>query len=147
MAADRGFGIKVPLGLQRKFGGSMYATIRQYVRTHEKACAAVVLDPPQASDGNGFTANVRRIVHSQEYICRFGSLHLPEAITTHSSLARFVPSGSRRMSRPDALALTDRNGDKHEFVAEGFKTGYNVFLLLLHARATLKTSIVMPESA
>lgn len=146
MAADSAFGIKVPLSLQRKFGSSVYATMRQYVRTHEKACAVIVLDPPQASDGNGFTANVRRIVHSPEFIRRFGSLHLPEAITTDSALARFIPTGSRRMSRPYALALADRNGDKHEFVAEGFKTGYNVFLLL-HVRATLKTSIIMPNSA
>jgi hypothetical protein len=146
MAADSAFGIKVPLNLQRKFGGSVYATVRQYVRTHAKACAVVVLDPPHLCNSNGMTANVRRLVHSPEFIQRFGTLRLPDAITAGSTLARFIPSGGRRMSRPDTLVFSDRNGDRHEFVAEGFATTFNVFLLI-HARATLKTAILLPKTA
>jgi hypothetical protein len=146
MAADSPFGIKVPLGLQRKFGGSVYATLRQYVRTHERACVVVVLDPPQPCNVNGLTATVRRIVPSPEFTRRFGTLKLPDTITTDSTLARFIPTGSRRMSRPDSLAFADRNSEQHEFVAEGFATSFNVFLLI-HARATLKTSVILPRLA
>lgn len=143
MAADSAFGIKVPLSLGRKFGGSAYASFREYVRKNEKACAVIVLDPPQPCELHGFTAVIRRADPSPEFTRRFGELRLPANITTDSELARFIPV--KVMSSPRTLAMEDRNGDSHEFVAEGFRTKHNVFILI-HARATLtKTTIILPQ--
>ncbi|MHB0789618.1 M78 family metallopeptidase domain-containing protein [Bradyrhizobium sp. 5.13L] len=144
MTADSPFGIKVPLSVGRKFGASAYASFREYVRRNEKACAIVVLNAPTACDIHGFTADVRRIDPSPEYVRRFGGLSLPEAITPSSMIAKFIPAPGRKMSRPGTLSLEDRNGNLHEFVAEGFCTPYNVFILM-HAKSTLnKTTIIMP---
>jgi hypothetical protein len=143
MAADSPFGIKVPLGLGRKFGGSAYASMREYVRKHEKACAVIVLDAPQPCELHGLTAAVRRADSSPEFTRRFGALQLPATITSDSELARFIPAN--RMSSPRTLSMQDRNGDSHEFVAEGFRTPRNVFILI-HARATLtRTTIILPS--
>lgn len=144
MAADSAFGIKVPLTVGRKFGASAYASIREYVRRSQKACAVIVLEPPEPCEIHGMTAVVRRVGFSAEFSRRFGDLKLPDRITSDSSLASFIPSSGRRMSRPGTLALSDCNQDLHEFIGEGFSTPYNVFILL-HANATLgKTSILVP---
>jgi hypothetical protein len=144
MTADSPFGIKVPLAAGRKFGASAYASFREYVRRNEKACAIIVLNAPTLCDDHGFKADVRRIDPSPEFVRRFGGLVLPEAITPDSVMARFIPAAGRRMSRPDTLALEDRNKVVHEFVAEGFCTPFNVFILM-HAKQTLnKTTIIMP---
>lgn len=48
------------------------------------------------------------------------------------------------MPRPGAPSLEDRNGDIVEFVAEGFATPYNSFILI-HAREDLRKSIIIPK--
>lgn len=144
MAADSAFGISVPLKLGRKFGASAYAAMREYVRKSSKACAVVVLNAPEPCERFGMTASVRRTEVSEEFTRRFGPLKIPETITTESVLSRFIPAAGKRMSRPGVLPLEDRNGTVNEFIAEGFCTPRNVFILM-HARATLtKTTIILP---
>jgi hypothetical protein len=145
MTADSAFGIKVPLSAGRKFGASAYASIREYVRRHRKACAVVVLERPELCNIHGITAVVRRVDRSPEFTRRFGDLKLPDRITATSPLANFIPGPGKRMSSPGVLPLSDRNNDRHEFVGEGFSTPFNVFILI-HAHATLgKVSILMPS--
>ena len=146
MTADSAFGIRVPLAVGRRFGASAYASIREYVRKSTKACAVVVLDPPQICAEKGLTASVRRIGLSPEFVRRFGNLTLPDNVTDETALAPFIPVGGRRMSRPGTFSLQDRNGISHEFIGEGFGTPYNVFILL-HASATLnKATIILPAA-
>ncbi|WKA26220.1 ImmA/IrrE family metallo-endopeptidase [Bradyrhizobium roseum] len=144
VTADSPFGIKVPLAVGRKFGASAYASFREYVRRNEKACAIIVLNAPTPCNIHGFKSDVRRIDPSPEFVRRFGGLVLPETITPDSVMAKFIPATGKRMSRPNTLALEDRNKVVHEFVAEGFCTPFNVFILM-HAKLTLnKTTIIMP---
>ncbi|MCW5696318.1 MAG: ImmA/IrrE family metallo-endopeptidase [Bauldia sp.] len=145
MAADSDFGIKVPLKFGRKFGASAYASIREYVRRNEKACAVIVLEPPEFVPEAGLRASVRRVDASPEFVRRFGSLQLPEAITVGNRLIQCIPGPGKRMSAPADLPLEDRNGQVHEFVGEGFSTPHNVFVLI-HARATLRTTIQVKQT-
>lgn len=48
------------------------------------------------------------------------------------------------MSRPATLSFEDKNGDIVEFVAEGFATPYNSFILI-HAKTDLRRSIIVPK--
>ena len=41
-------------------------------------------------------------------------------------------------------AIRHRNGDRHECIAEAFKTPFQVFVLIHAVRALTKTTIVMP---
>lgn len=136
MTMDSEFSIKVPLKTAKKFGASVYAGIREYVRRSDKACAAVILDPCILRQELGLVAPLRRTELSALFRGRFGSLDLPPQLTAFDDLMRFVPAPGRRMSRPDTFTLTDLNGTLHEFIGEGFATPYNSFVLI-HARATL----------
>lgn len=140
MVADEPFGIKVPMKVSKKFGGSVYAGIREYVRRSDRACAVIVLDPPQMRDDVGRVAMVRRIEMSQEFSRQFGALNLPDVLTFVDDLMRFVPLVDRKMSRPDTYSLPDLNGEGREIVGEGFSTPFNTFILI-HATATLRRTV------
>jgi len=143
MAADSAFSIKVPLALSKKFGASAYASMREYVRRNERACAVIVLNPVEICPVLGMRSELRRVELSPLFQKRFGELTLPEHVDRLSPLAEFVPLAGRRLSRPGTLRLEDKNGDVVEFVAEGFATPFNSFILI-HATAELKKSIVVP---
>jgi len=143
MAADSAFSIKVPLALSKKFGASAYASMREYVRRSDRACAVIVLNPVEICPVLGMRSELRRVELSPLFNKRFGELKLPDHVDRLSPLAEFIPLGGRRMSRPGTLRLEDRNGDVVEFIAEGFATPFNSFILI-HAAAELKKSIVVP---
>lgn len=142
MARDSEFSIKVPMRTAKKFGASVYAGIREYVRRSDKACAAIILEPCQIRPDIGYVSPVRRTELSPLFRARFGDLGLPLELTSVDEMMRFVLLGGRRMSSPDTCSLTDLNGSIQEFVGEGFATPYNTFVLI-HARATLSRGIVI----
>lgn len=138
------FGIRVPLNLSKRYGASVYASVRRYVSSHPRPCAVLVLEPPIYGRGDGFVACLRRVVASPAFARMFGTLEWPEAFAPTDMIGRLVPIGGRKMSRPRELPLTDRNGTIHDCVAEGFTTTHHVFVLI-HVRAALTAcSIVMP---
>jgi hypothetical protein len=146
MTADLEFGIKVPLSHAKKFGASAYAGIREYVRRSTKACAVIVLDPTEVCPVNGMKARLHRIQVSPSFESRFGPLKLPATITPDHDIMAMIPVGSRRMSWPVDFELVDRDGTRHEFVGEGFKTPYNTFVLI-HCVATLSSSVLIIPAA
>jgi hypothetical protein len=142
MAMDSEFSIKVPMRTAKKFGASVYAGIREYVRRSDMACAAIILNPCEFRPDIGYVAAVRRTELSPLFKTQFGDLGLPLELTSVDELMRFVPLGGRRMSRPDTCTLTDLNGTVQEFVGEGFATPYNTFVLI-HARTTLQRKVII----
>ena len=141
-AADSTFGLKTPLKLAKKYGASVYATVRRYVTTNTRACAVIVMDPPQLCHGDGFRAPLRRVVASSLFTSQFGDLELPETFTPGDQIGRMVPTGGRKMSRPQTLAFTDRSGVRHECIAEAFAYKYYVFVLI-YPQATLTRKVVL----
>lgn len=140
-AADHSFGIKTPLNLSKKYGASVYATIRRYVRTNQRACAVVVLDPPKLVPGNGFIAEIRRVVSSPLFVAQF-EIKWPQNVTLNHSLGRAVPIG-RRMSRPQLIVLEDANGQHHECIAEGFDSKHQVFVLVCSQSTLTKSTVLL----
>jgi hypothetical protein len=146
MARDSEFSIKVPMRLARKFGGSVYAGIREYVRRSDKVCAVVVLDPFEVRQDIGLVAAVRRVGLSPAFTMQFGSLALPQELTAFDDLMRFVPTAGRRIAGPGSLVLTDLNGVMQEFIGEGFATPYNAFVLI-HSVKMLQRAVVLPATS
>jgi hypothetical protein len=66
-------------------------------------------------------------------------------ITLDHPLGRILPI-NRKMSRPTSLAMTDRNGQRFECIAEAFDTTYNVLILLYPTKALESTIIIFPGS-
>lgn len=141
-AAEFDFSIKTPLKLSKKYGASVYSTVRRYVLTNNRSCAVVVLEPPVLRDGDGFVANVRRLVASPTFAAQFGRLHLPSSLTPDDELGELVPLYGRKMSRPRAIALPDRNGDVRECIAEAFDSTHQVFILICAPAVNSRTIII-----
>lgn len=142
-AADQPFGIKVPISLSKKYGSSIYAAVRRYVSTHHRACVVLVIDPPELVPGDGFVANLRRVVTSQEFNKTIGHLNWPERFTPGDQIGAMIPINGRKMSRPRNCSLRDANGDLHECVAEAFTQTYQVFVLVYPVSKLSKKTIFL----
>lgn len=141
IAADHEFGIKTPIKLAKKFGASIYASCREYVRSSDRACAVYVLEPITFCQRAGARSDVRRIVTSPLFRQQFGHPD-DEAITLDHSLGRVLPVG-KRMTRPTTVSMTDRNGQAHECVAEAFDTTFNVLILVYPVKALTRTTYLI----
>tara|TARA_R110002072_G_scaffold86608_6_gene195404 strand:+ start:587 stop:1531 length:945 start_codon:yes stop_codon:yes gene_type:complete len=140
------FGIKTPLGLSKKYGASVYASIRQYVSKNHRACAVVVLNKPEMVEGDGFRAGLRRVVASEKFKEQFGDLDWPDHFTPGDQIGAMAPVGQRRMSGKREISLIDRNGDRHECFAEAFNNTYNIFVLIHAVQTLTKSAIIMPNA-
>ena len=141
MAADHKFEIKTPMKLASKFGASVYASCREFARTHHRACAVYVLEPIKYCERTGARAVVRRIETSESFRQQFGQ-PAERVITLDHSLGRVLPMG-RRMTRPTSISITDRNGQAHECVAEAFDTTFNVLILVYPVRALSASRFIL----
>ncbi|MCG8604737.1 ImmA/IrrE family metallo-endopeptidase [bacterium] len=143
-AADHPLEIKSPLRLSKKYGTSVYSTIRRYVSTHQRNCVVLVLNPPEYVPREGYKAQLRRVVSSESFTRLFGPMEWPDVFTHFDSIGALIPLEGRRMSSPRSLVLTDRNGMRWECVAEGFTQGYQVFILI-YTKSALSRVIVQTK--
>lgn len=141
-AADHDFSIKTPLRLSKKYGASVYSTVRRYVHTNARSCVVVVLEPPELVPGDGFRAKLRRVVMSPTFETQHKHLEWPEAFTPDDALGKLIPIG-RRMSRPQQIVLTDANGTRHECIAETFNSMHQVFILICPQAALTKKTVLI----
>jgi hypothetical protein len=144
-AADYPLGIKVPINLKKTFGASVYASAREYARTHHRACAVYVLEPLVIVPGEMPTGQVRRIETSASFRRQFGT-PVESVIGPLHFLHRVLPIG-RRMTRPCAVVIRDRNGVAHDCVAEAFDTKWNVLILIYPVKELTATTIILPVPA
>jgi Zn-dependent peptidase ImmA (M78 family) len=144
-AEDYAFGLKVPLRLSKKYGGSVYASTRRYVVTSSRCCAVVVLEPPEFADGVGFRAALHRIVPSDLFRAQFDLSIWPQVYTPDDDIGRLVPLGTRRLSPPTTFVLTDRNGIRRYCIAEAIKTTWHVLVLILVTAPLTRRHIIFPS--
>jgi Zn-dependent peptidase ImmA (M78 family) len=135
-ANQSAFNILVPVRLSKRYGASIYMAVRRYVTENHRACAVLVLEPPRICSSRGFVADLRREVTSPVFRRCFGELDWPASFYPDDEIGALVPTGGRKMSRPRAINLVDRNGTKHHCMAEAFTQGHQVFILI-HSVATL----------
>jgi hypothetical protein len=141
-AADCPLEIKTPMRLAKRFGASVYASAREFARTHHKACIVYALEPIEFLPGQIPRALVRRIEPSPTFRYRFG-IPRDNVIDANHVLGKLLPIG-RRMTRPTMLVAVDRNGVRHECVAEAFNTGWNILVLVCPVRELTATTIILP---
>jgi Zn-dependent peptidase ImmA (M78 family) len=126
--------------LKSKFKTSLYASVREYARTHHQICFVAALEPMEVCPTLGICARVRRVEVSPSYESQFGRPYT-KVITPGHALWRLVPMHGRRVTRPTVFILTDLNGIQHEFVGEALDTTFNI-LLFACPKASFKTSLV-----
>ena len=137
------FGIFTPVRLGKKYGASIYASIRQYVSKNHRTCAVLVLNPPQPVPGDGFRATMRRVVPSPRFKRIFGECRWPDVVTPDDRFGFLVPIGKRRASGKRRIELVDDNGIRHECVAEAFTQSHEVFILIHAIRALTATTVLV----
>ncbi|MEW8050030.1 MAG: hypothetical protein AB2809_06580, partial [Candidatus Thiodiazotropha sp.] len=145
-ANDRDFSIFTPVRMSKKYGASIYSSVRQYVSKNPKACTVIVLDPPVLEEGDGFRANLRRAISSPSFHEQYGDLQLPEFFTPSDKIGAMVPVGKRRASGKREITLEDRNGVAHECIAEAFTQGYQVFVLIVSVKALTSTTFLFTNA-
>nr|WP_325249320.1 hypothetical protein [Amylibacter sp.] len=143
-AADHEFGIKTPIKLAKTFGASLYASIREYARTNEKACVIYALEPVEYVPEVGAKADVRRIESSPSFKIQFGHPECTEVGLGHK-LGAVLPFGKQRMTKPTLVQIKDKNGVLHDCLAEAFKTKFNVFILLYPVKELASTQVQVPK--
>jgi Zn-dependent peptidase ImmA (M78 family) len=143
MAEGERFEIWAPVRLAKKFNASNYSSIRQYVSKNHRVCAVVVLDMPVIVAGDGFRAELRRVVQSPRFTELFGNYSWKDVYTPDDQIGALVPMQGRRSSGKRSIALTDRNGIRHESVAESFSTGHQVFVLIHAVKPLTETHFIL----
>ncbi len=143
-AADCDFGILTPVKLSKKYGSSIYAAVRRYVRLNPKACAVLVINGPVLAEGDGFIATLRRVEMSESFLEQFGNIAFAEQFTPDDQIGAMIPVQKRKMTRPRIILLKDVNGVTHECVAEAFTQTYQVFILICPTLNLSSKSIVVP---
>lgn len=142
-ANDREFSIFTPIRMSKNYGASIYSSVRQYVSKNPKACAVIVLNPPELEAGNGFKASLRRAIYSPSFLEQFGELQLPDYFTPDDKIGAMVPIGKRKASGKREVVLEDRDGVAHECIAEAFTQTYQVFVLIVSVKALTSTTILL----
>jgi uncharacterized protein DUF955 len=143
-AADLPMGLKTPISLAKTFGASVYASAREFARTHHRACVVYVLEPIVFAPGRGARAEVRRIETSLPFRLQFGCPG-DLVIDLDHALGDLLPIG-RKMTKPTPLVFRDKNGVDHECLGEAFDTKHNVLLLIYPIKALVSASILLPAS-
>ncbi len=140
-AAEMAMGVKTPMKLATVFGASVYASAREFARTHHRACVVYVLEPLVFIPGVGAQAQVRRIEPSPSFRAQFGC-PTDLVVDVNHALSRLLPIG-RKMTRPTPLVYRDINGLDHECLGEAFDTKHNVLLLIYPIKALTSTTILL----
>jgi Zn-dependent peptidase ImmA (M78 family) len=144
-AHGQGFGIKVPMKLARKYGGSNYATFRRYVTTSPHACCVVVLEQPVHKENDQFSAEVRRVIASKSFERIYDCRELcSKAISSDHPLGMVVPLNGRRMSFDREIVLLDLNRDERICHAEAFNTTHQILILIRDLGRKAESGIVVP---
>ncbi len=143
-ANAQSFGIKVPMKLARKYGGSNYATFRRFVLTNPHVCCVVILDPPVYDAEGDLSAEVRRVVMSKSFEKIFDGKVLASTVTDAHPLRPVVPVNGKRMSFDREIVLIDRNRDERICRAEAFNTTHQILILICDVGLKKKSSIVVP---
>lgn len=143
-AADMNMSVKTPMSLAKVFGASVYASAREFARTHHRACLVYVLEPIVITPGRGASAAVRRVEPSLKFRTEFGC-PTDAIVDLDHPLGNLLPIG-RKMTRPTPLQFRDKNGVVHECLGEAFDTTHNVLLLIYPVTALTSPSIFVPAS-
>lgn len=143
-ALDMANAIKTPMALAKQYGASIYASCREFVRTHDQACALFVLEPIQIHEDHELIALVRRIELSPAYLQQFGRPD-DSFITLSHTLGRLLPKHGRRMVIDARVHIRDLNGTLYECLGEAFDTKHNVFLLIFPLRPAVTFDFLLPK--
>ena len=144
-AADCAPGINTPITLAKKYGASIYASIREYARTNRRTCIVYALDSLGSFAVDCMQVPVRRIVPSSSFVAQFG--HPTDTFITPNHVLWPVLLIGRRIKGPVSIMIRDKNGEPHECVAEAIDTTYNILVLIFTKKSLSTKTIILGSSS
>lgn len=129
MAADYTISIKTPIDLSKKFGSSVYASMRRYVQTHFSPLALIVYDLPIKGQEDKRFYLRRTPIYSIEFIKQFGMVSFPASCEETSFLGMILKSAKLQIHH--LCALKDLNGNCHETALHIFSNSYEKFIMFI----------------
>ena len=130
MAADYQISIKTPLDLSKKFGASVYSSMRRYIQTHFAPLALAVYDPPNSANGSSQYRLRRDPMHSPAFMQRFGAIRFPITCAESDYLGSILWNKSK-LHTYNSCAVKDLNGDIHECAIHIFSNSYEKFMMII----------------
>jgi len=146
-AEEKEFGLSTPIALSKRYGASIYSSIRRYVKHNNRVCTVIVLNMPEFESGLGFSSSVRRIISSSTFEEQFGIMNWGETITPNHLLGELVPLNRRNNGYKQLIKIVDKNGAHFECIAEAFTNSYQIFILVHPVKMLTKSKVVVPSMA
>jgi hypothetical protein len=137
-ARDCEFGIRTVLQLSKRYGASVYASLRRYVTTSSRACAIVVFEEPSTCSAAAPTLRLRRYVPSPRFIQQMGQLTWLDSYPLSHPLGRLIPHN--RFTRPTRVQLLGARHVAHRCIIEVFDSTFELFYLIC-----LESDLSRPE--
>jgi Zn-dependent peptidase ImmA (M78 family) len=131
LAEDMPLALATPMSLAKKFGASIYSSVRRFATTTSRCCVILVLEPPLTTDGVAVFA-LRRALPSKSFLLKYGDVLWQRDFSRLNFPSRALPhiGGSiQKVVKPAKIDITI-GGVKQNFTAEAFNSTQNVFLLL-----------------
>ena len=145
-ARDLPLEINSAIHLSRRYGSSIHAALRRFVRTNHRACALIVVeqeDPQRA----GLTArlHVRNTELSQRFIKTVGAVDWPEYLPESFPATPLIRAG-RRWCKDEIVHFRYRDGSKKECRFQLFDNRHNtvfIFIVPSDERTATRTRFVV----
>jgi hypothetical protein len=130
-AEDMPLALGTPMSLAKKFGSSIYSSVRRFAATTSRCCVILVLDPPVLTNGVAVFA-LRRPLPSPSFVLKYGDVAWQPDISRLNFPSRALPHIGRNIQKvvkPSKVEITI-GYEKESFTAEAFNSTQNVFVLL-----------------
>lgn len=129
IASDYTISIKTPIVLSKKFGSSIYASMRRYVQTHFSALALGVYNKVNNIVGGPIFVLRRAPMYSQTFLKKFGSAIFPDPCSICDPLGNIM--NSARLQTYHQCNLKDRNNNIYTCSLHIFNNFYEIFILII----------------
>ena len=133
-ALDYSFSLKTPVKLSKKYGASIYSSIRRFVSTNDRICALLVFNFPVL---NSNFAGLRRTISSTNFSNYFDESYI-EKIQIDSKTCKSIQNSSQAFCL-NSIDLFDQNGNSHEFVVEVCCNSFQIFSLIYPRKKLTKS--------
>ncbi len=138
IAANYVISIKAPIDLSKKFGSSIYASMRRYVQTHFAPLALAVYDLPEEGQKSAQFCLRRNPLHSASFIKKFGLIRMPKSCNETDYLGSILKSAKLQIHH--LCMLKDLNGDFYESSLHIFSNSYEKFVMLIPLKKSSSTN-------
>ena len=128
VAADYIVSIRTPMELSKKFGGSIYSSIRRYVTTHFSPIGLAVYDQVEKEAGQYLFQLRRQPIASEAFRKKYAGFTWPNPCTNGNWL---WPLLRRRKLAEEIATIEDDTGVTHECEIHLFNSTHQIFVMLI----------------